>query len=93
MWKCTKTARTCGTLSATPDAMTGPAPQLKKGDRVQLIHPIVGVAVGTRGMVLRCFAFDPLYDVFFDGYPSPRLVNKGDLAAVPSARTDIAPSA
>jgi len=54
---------------------------LNTGDRIQLIHPIIGVAVGTRGRVMRCFTFDPFYDVCFDGYAAPRLVNKHDLAA------------
>jgi hypothetical protein len=63
--------------------MTQAAPQLKKGDSVQLIRPIAGVAVGTQGTILHRFTFDPLYDVCFDGYPAPRLVNKRDLAPAP----------
>ena len=65
--------------------MTRSAPQLKKGDCVQLIRPIVGVAVGTQGTILRRFTFDPLYDVCFDVYPGPRLVNQRDLAVAPNA--------
>jgi len=68
--------------------MTEPAPQLKKGDYVQLIRPIAGVAVGTQGTILRRFTFDPLYDVCFDGYPEPRLVNKRDLAVAPKAQIE-----
>jgi hypothetical protein len=56
---------------------------LKVGDRVQLIHPIIGVSAGTWGVVLRRFTFDPLYDICFDGYAGRRLVNKHDLAAAP----------
>lgn len=64
--------------------MTRAAPQLKKGDRVQLIRPIAGLMVGTRGIILQRFTFDPLYDVCFDGYAAPRLVNKRDLAPAPA---------
>ncbi len=56
------------------------ASQLKIGDRVQLIRPIAGVAVGTRGTILRRFTFDPLCDVCFDGYAAPRFVTMRDLA-------------
>jgi hypothetical protein len=63
--------------------MTQPASQLKKGDCVQLIRPIAGVAVGTQGTILQRFTFDAFCDVCFDGYPRPRLVNKRDLAGVP----------
>ena len=45
--------------------------------------PIAGVVVGTQGTILRRFTFDPVYDVCFDGYPAPRLVNKRDLAPAP----------
>jgi hypothetical protein len=54
---------------------------LHTGDRIQLIHALTGVTIGTQGVVLQCFAFDPFYDICFDGYPSPRLVNKHDLVA------------
>jgi hypothetical protein len=54
---------------------------LHTGDRIRLIHAIMGVEVGTQGVVLQCFTFDPFYDICFDGYPSPRLVNKHDLVA------------
>ena len=64
--------------------MTRAAPQLKKGDSVQLIRPIAGVAVGTRGIILRRFTFDPLSDVWFEGYSAPRLVNTRDLAPTPA---------
>jgi hypothetical protein len=63
--------------------MTRATPQLKQGDRVQLIRPIAGLRVGTPGIILRRFTFDPLYDVWFDGYAAPRLVNPRDLAAAP----------
>jgi hypothetical protein len=59
------------------------APQLNKGDSVQLIHPIAGVALGTWGVILRRFTFDPLCDVWFDGYAAPRLVNTRDVAPAP----------
>jgi hypothetical protein len=71
---------TKGIIYATTHHMTRAAPQLKKGDRVQLIRPIAGVAVGTRGIILRRFTFDSLYDVWFDGYAAPRLVNTRELA-------------
>jgi hypothetical protein len=58
--------------------------QLNTGDRIQLVHPIVGVPVGTRGVVLQRFTFDPFYDVCFDGHLRPRLVNKHDLVAAPT---------
>jgi len=62
------------------------AQRLRTGDRIQLIHSITGVAVGTEGTILRAFAFDSFYDVCFDGYPAPRLVTKRDLApALPQA--------
>jgi hypothetical protein len=61
-------------------------PQLKQGDYVELIHPIAGLAPGTRGTILRRFTFDPLYDIFFDGYPWPRLVSPRFLA--PASRED-----
>ena len=60
--------------------MTRAAPQLNQGDSIQLIHPIAGVAVGTRGIILRRFTFDPLCDVRFDGFVAPRLVNTRNLA-------------
>jgi hypothetical protein len=63
--------------------MTQTAPQLKTGDSVQLIRPIAGVAVGTRGIILYRFTFDPFYDVRFDGYAAPRLVHKRDVALAP----------
>ena len=54
-----------------------------------------GVAVGTRALILRRFTFDPLYDVCFDGYPGPRLVNRRDLAvstrSTDGIRTDTRP--
>ena len=56
---------------------------LQTGDRIRLIHAIIGVEVGTQGVVLQCFTFDPFYDICFDGYPSPRLVNKHDVVAAP----------
>jgi hypothetical protein len=56
------------------------ADRLGEGDRIQLIRPIAGVAVGTRGVILRRFTFDPLCDVRFDGHAAPRLVNTRDLA-------------
>jgi hypothetical protein len=43
----------------------------EKGGSIQLIRPIAGVAVGTRGIILRRFTFDRLYDVWFDGYAAP----------------------
>ena len=55
--------------------------ELKVGDRIELIQPISGVAVGTQGTVLRRFTFDPFYDICFDGYAEPRLVNKRELVA------------
>ncbi|HJZ50286.1 MAG TPA: hypothetical protein VKE41_24115 [Roseiflexaceae bacterium] len=68
--------------------MTRAAPQLKTGDEIQLIRPIVGVAAGTRGIILREFTFDPLYDVRFDGHAVPRLVHKRDVApTTPEAST------
>ncbi|HJZ48683.1 MAG TPA: hypothetical protein VKE41_16010 [Roseiflexaceae bacterium] len=63
--------------------MTHADSQLKQGDYVQLTRPIAGVAVGTRGTILRRFTVDPLYDVWFDGHSRPRLVNKRDVAPVP----------
>jgi hypothetical protein len=64
--------------------MDTPAEQLLNiGDRIQLIQPMRGVVVGTQGTILRRFTFDPLYDICFDGYPAPRLVNKQDLIAIP----------
>lgn len=65
--------------------MTHAAPQLKTGDAIQLIHPIKGVAAGTRGTILYRFTFDPFYDVRFDGYAMPRLVRKRDVAPAPPA--------
>lgn len=55
------------------------AVRLREGDRIQLLRPITGVATGTEGTILYSFAFDSFYDVCFDGYPRPRLVNKRDL--------------
>jgi hypothetical protein len=63
--------------------MTQAAPQLKTGDLIQLIHPIAGVAAGTRGIILGQFTFDLLYDVRFDGYSAPRLVHKRDVVPAP----------
>lgn len=64
------------------------ADRLREGDRIQLIRPITGVAVGTEGTILRGFAFDSFYDVCFDGYGMPRLVSKRDLTrALPDAST------
>jgi hypothetical protein len=54
--------------------------RLREGDRIQLIHPITGVVAGTQGTILQAFAFDSFYDICFDGYAIPRLVNKWDLA-------------
>jgi hypothetical protein len=65
------------------DTSTLVKPQVNAGNRVQLIRPIAGVVVGTRGTILRRFQFDPLYDVYFDGYAAPRLVNPRDLAPAP----------
>ena len=62
---------------------TPEAPQLQIDDRVQLIHPVIGVVVGTRGTILQRFLFDSFYDICFDGYPAPRLVNKRDVTAAP----------
>jgi hypothetical protein len=59
------------------------ADRLREGDLVELIRPIAGVAAGTRGIFLMQFTFDPLYDVRFDGYAMPRLVNKRDVAPIP----------
>jgi hypothetical protein len=64
-----------------PPTTTRETPELHIGDRIQLVHPIIGVAAGTRGCVLRCYTFDPLYDICFDGYAAPRLVNKRDVTA------------
>jgi hypothetical protein len=62
------------------------ANRLREGDRVQLIHPISGVAVGTEGTILYGFAFDSFYDVCFDGYSMPRLVSGRKLTrALPNA--------
>ena len=55
------------------------AGRLREGDRVQLIHPIAGVAVGTAGTILREYAFESFYDVDFDGYGMPHLVDKRKL--------------
>jgi hypothetical protein len=63
--------------------MTRTQPQLKKGDGVQLIRTFAGIVVGIRGIILRRFTFDPLYDVCFEGYARPRLVNKRDVAPAP----------
>jgi len=59
------------------------ARRLREGDRIQLIRPITGIAVGTEGTILHGFAFDSFYDVCFDGYGMPRLVSKRDLAPAP----------
>jgi hypothetical protein len=59
------------------------ADRLGEGDLIELIRPIAGVAVGTRGIILRQFTFDPLYDVRFDGYALPRLVSKRDVVPAP----------
>jgi hypothetical protein len=72
-----------GIINATPQHMTQAIPQLKTGDVIQLIHPIGGVAAGTRGIIVGQFTFDLLYDVRFDGYVMPRLVYKRDVAPVP----------
>ena len=66
------------------DTRTLVEPQLHAGDRVQLIRPIAGVAVGTQGTILRRFAFDPFSDICFDGYAAPRLVNTRDLSPAPA---------
>jgi len=63
--------------------MTHAAPQLKRGDLIELLRPIAGVAAGTRGVVVGDFTFDWLYDVRFDGYALPRLVSKRDVAPAP----------
>jgi len=65
------------------DSMTHAEPQLNMGDAIRLIRPIAGVAAGTRGIFLRRFTFDPLYDVWFDGSAAPRLVHKRDVAPAP----------
>jgi len=58
--------------------------KLNAGDRVELIRPIAGVAVGTQGTILRRFTFEPFYDICFDGYCMPRLVKTHDLAPAPA---------
>jgi len=60
---------------------------LREGDRIQLIRPIAGVARGTEGTILHRFAFDSLYDICFDGYPTPRLITTRDL--VPAEEKDL----
>jgi hypothetical protein len=65
------------------NSMTPAEPQLNIGDPIRLIRPIAGVAAGTRGIFLRRFTFDSLYDVWFDGSAAPRLVHKRDVAAAP----------
>ena len=72
-----------GTIYAVVHNMTHAAPQLKTGELVELIRPITGVPAGTRGIILQRFTFDPFYDVHFDGYAMPRLVNKRDVAPAP----------
>src|SRR5262245_51523529 len=78
-----KHVRYSGTIYAVHHHMTQLAPQLKTGDLIELIRPIPGVAAGTRGIILRRFTFDSLYDVRFDGHAGPRLVNKRDVAPAP----------
>jgi hypothetical protein len=68
-----------GIIYALNHDMAQAAPQLKTGDVVELIQPIAGVAVGTRGIIVGQFTFDLLYDVRFDGYVMPRLVRKRDV--------------
>jgi hypothetical protein len=50
------------------------------GDRVRLLSPIDLIPPGTIGTVVICFTFSTLYDVQFDGYPSPRVVDGSRLA-------------
>jgi hypothetical protein len=66
--------------------MTQPEHQFKAGDRVQLIRPFGGVAAGTYGTILTRFTLTPLYDVRFDGYNAPRIVQGRYLALAPPER-------
>lgn len=65
------------------DAPALAQPQWAAGNRIQLVRPITGVAAGTCGTVLGRFTFDLFYDVCFDGYGAPRLVDKWNLAPAP----------
>ena len=63
-------------------------PQWSAGSRIQLIRPIIGVMSETRGTILRRFTFDSFYDVCFDGYETPRLVDAWNLAPEPVESTE-----
>jgi hypothetical protein len=61
----------------------GIPPNFQIGDRVQLIQAFAGIAVGTYGTILARFTLQPLYDVRFDGYSVPRIVQGRYLAPAP----------
>jgi hypothetical protein len=63
--------------------MTRRVHQFKAGDRVRLISPIAGIAVGTIGTVAYRFLGTLLYDVRFDGQTTLRVVEERKLTTAP----------
>jgi hypothetical protein len=60
------------------------APQLRAGDRVQLIVAQPGIAVGAIGTVVSRFVSSFSYDVQFDGHSIPRVIDGRYLAPAPA---------
>ena len=61
----------------------GIPPDFQIGDRVQLIQAFGGVAAGTYGTILTRLTLQSIYDVRFDGYDTPRIVQGRYLAPAP----------
>jgi hypothetical protein len=55
-------------------------PSFQIGDRVRLLSALDSIPPGTLGTVVTCFTLSSLYDVQFDGYPRPRVVDGNRLA-------------
>ena len=53
------------------------------GDRVQLRSALDSIPAGSIGTVVGCFTRNSLYDVQFEGQPTPRVVDGSRLALVP----------
>jgi hypothetical protein len=63
--------------------MTEPDQHFRAGDRVQLIRALDDIAAGTYGTIVTRFTLQRLYDVRFDGHPTPRIVEGSYLAPAP----------
>ena len=67
-----------------PHPVDGPAPSyaFHVGDRVVTSKPLVGVSVGTGGIVVKVYAAD-CYAVLLDGLATPCFLFRGDLRLMP----------